>query len=148
MQSKNIHDNPGPVSFFFLDYINPLQTVRGEAGRGGQAGRGVRPRSLSINKVLLILYIFIYFWKKPTNTSQLVPSHLLFGSSIFRLIPPVFVWLLNVLFGPSICVWLFTLKNEATYVPGMLTVTKRSLIFFIPYVTKMITFTAWLENIY
>lgn len=124
MQSKNIHDNPGPVSFFFfLDYINPLQTVRDEAGRGG------RPRSLSIKKVHLILYIFIYFWKKPTNTSQLVPPHLLFGSSIFRLTPPVFVWLLNFLFGPSICVWLFTLKNEATYVPGMLTVTKRSLIF-------------------
>lgn len=131
MQSKNIHDNPGPVSllFFFLDYINPLQMVRSE-GRGGGC-----PRFLSINKVHLILYIFIYFFLKIHQHKPIGPS-------------PPFVWILHFWFDPSICVCLFTLKNEATYVPGMLTVTKRSLIFFLLNVTKMITFTAWLENIY
>lgn len=111
MQSKNIHDNPGPVSlfFFFLDYINPLQTVRSEGG-------GSSPVPFNKQSAFNSLYIYFFFLK--------IHQHKPIGPS------PPFVWILHFWFDPSICVCLFTLKNEATYVPGMLTVTKRSLIFF------------------
>lgn len=112
MQSKNIHDNPGPVSLFFFFFRLYQSSSDGEERGGG----GGRPRFLSINKVHLILYIFIFFLK--------IHQHKPIGPS------PPFVWILHFWFDPSICVCLFTLKNEATYVPGMLTVTKRSLIFF------------------
>lgn len=77
---------------------------------------GVSPVPFNKQSAFNSLYIYLFFLK--------IHQHKPIGPS------PPFVWILHFWFDPSICVCLFTLKNEATYVPGMLTVTKRSLIFF------------------
>lgn len=84
MQSKNIHDNPGPVSlfFFFLDYINPLQTVGDEAGRGGSS-------PVPFNKKSAFNSLYIYLFLKKTH------QHKPIGPS------PPFVWVLHFSFDPS-----------------------------------------------